>query len=102
MRNYKPFEKTTKQSLTDNRNLKKECGESSPPSPYDDPLDRLARARAELKSVVETEEDTGHIHVTKTGITAGGLPKWAIGWFGIVLALALLVAAIGWAISQAK
>ena len=74
----------------------------SPPSPSEDPLERLARVRAELKSVTEDEEDTGRIDVSKTGVKASGLPRWAIGWFGVLLSLALLVAAIGWAIKQAK
>lgn len=31
----------------------------SPPSPADDPLDRLTRAREELKSIDDDEPDTG-------------------------------------------
>jgi hypothetical protein len=72
------------------------------PSPADDPLDRLAAVRAQLKSVTEADEDTGQFDVTKQGVSAKGMPKWAMGLFGVLLAVALVVAAAGWAISQLK
>lgn len=71
-------------------------------SPTDDPLDGLARARSELKSVSDDEEDTGQFDVSKAGISGKGMPRWAMGLFGAAVALALLVVAIGWAIAYAK
>lgn len=68
----------------------------------EDPLDRLESVRDRLRSVTEEDEETGRFEVSKAGVTASGLPKWAMGLFGVVLALALLVAAVGWAISKTK
>lgn len=75
---------------------------NSPPSPSDDPLDGLARVRAELKSVTEDEEDTGQFDVSKAGASAKGIPRWAMGLFGAASALALLAVAVAWAVKMLK
>lgn len=74
----------------------------SPPSPADDPLERLDRVRDQLRSVSEDEEDTGQFDVSRAGVSAKGLPRWSMGLFGVLLALALVVLAIGWAVSKTK
>ncbi len=66
----------------------------SPPSPADDPLDRLDSYRNELKSVSDDPEDTGQFHVSKAGVTAQGIPRWAMGLFAGIVALAVLVIAV--------
>lgn len=72
------------------------------PSPGDDPLDRLARVRKELKSVTDEVEDTGQFEVSKAGVKAGGIPHWAMGLIAVGVALALVVVALGWAYSKSK
>ncbi len=99
MQRYKLFEKTTKPSQTESKTYTN----GSDLSPSDDPLDRLAKARAELKSVSEEEdEDTGQFHISRSSVRAEGLPKWSIGLVGAAVAVALLVLAIAWAWHLAK
>lgn len=77
-------------------------GASSPPSPADDPLDTLDRAREELRSVSEDDEDTGEFQISRAGLNSKGIPRWAMGVFGSAVALALLAVAIAWAIAYVK
>ncbi len=94
MQKYRLFEKTTKPLQTES----KISTNGSDLSPSDDPLDRLAKSRAELRSVSDDEdEDTGQFHISRTSVRAQGLPRWSIGLFGGAAALALLALAIAWA-----
>ncbi len=95
MPDSKPSEKTMTRSSSTPTN-------GSDPFP-DDPLDRLAAARAELRSVSDDDaEDTGQFHISRSSVRAEGLPKWSIGLVGAAVAVALLVLAIAWAWHLAK
>lgn len=64
-----------------------------------DPLDTLEEAHHELKSIPdEEEEDTGQFDVSKEGLRAKGIPKWAMA----ALPLALVIAALAWAIAKLR
>lgn len=76
-------------------------GASVPPSPADDPLDRLHNARQKLKSFTDEPEDTGQFDVSKSGLQARGIPSWAMGLFAGAVALGLLVLAVAWALHVA-
>ncbi len=105
MRKYRLFERTLGLSRTETKStngLSPSTPDSLPPSPADDPLDRLARARAELRSVTEDDEDTGQFDVSRAGLKASGVPRWAMGVVGAAVALALLAVAIAWAIAYVK
>lgn len=74
----------------------------SPPSPADDPLDRLSRAREELRSVADDEPDTGRIEIPSDapprakvalGALAGLTPTGRL--IAILAMLALVAYAIG-------
>jgi len=67
------------------------------PSPADDPLDRLARARGELQSVTDDPEDTGQFDVSKSGLQAKGIPKWAMGVIAGGIAAAIVLVALAYA-----
>lgn len=71
------------------------------PSPGD-PLDRLANVRSKLKSVSDEVEDTGQFELSKAGVKTTGVPRWAMGIFGVVVALALLVLALAYALKALK
>mgnify|MGYP001018506913 CR=1 FL=1 len=75
---------------------------SSPPSPADDPLDRLSRARDELKSVTDDVEDTGQFDVSKSGLQAKGIPKGAMGIIAVAVAIAIVLLAAAYAIHLAQ
>ena len=71
---------------------------SQPPSPADDPLDRLDRIRAELRSVTDEDEDTGNVHIPSDapprakvilGFVAGLTPTGRL-----IIGLALIVAVV--------
>lgn len=77
--------------------------ESLPPSPADDPLDRLSRATAELKDAPGSEaEDTGRFDVSRTSIRAQGIPRWSMGLFAVLVGLGVAVAGAAWAIHMLK
>lgn len=91
MQKFKLFEKTMTPSPNRSPATNGASGQSltsSPPSPADDPLDRLALARAELKSVSGDDEDTGVVNVSTSGFSAKGIPSWALGGAIVILALA--------------
>jgi hypothetical protein len=97
MQKFRPFEKTSGlyRSGTASMNGKSPITrDSSPPSPADDPLDKLARAREELKSVTDDEPDTGQFDVSKEGVKAKGIPNWAMSVFP--LGLLLLLGFVAW------
>lgn len=70
----------------------------SPPS--NDPLDSLEEVVGGLASVPDTdeEEDTGQFDVSKEGLRAKGIPKWAMA----ALPLALVIAALAWAVAKLR
>jgi hypothetical protein len=59
MEKFKLFAKTSPSSRSHDPSMNGKL----PSSVVDDPLDRLAAARAQLKSVTEDEEDTGRIEI---------------------------------------
>lgn len=62
----------------------------------DDPLDTLAAARAQLKSVSDETEDTGQFDVSKAGAKASGIPKWAMGLFAVLIGVGVAAAGIAY------
>lgn len=98
MHKYRLFEKTSERS----KSAAQSMNGNSPPSPADDPLDRLARVRQQLKSVTDEEEDTGEFDVSKAGIRGKGVPRWAMGAVGVGVSLALVVVAIAYALKLLK
>lgn len=103
MQKFRPFAKTT--TLSQDRS--QTMNGASPPSPADDPLDSLARAREELKSAADEEPDTGVTHVPdglgergKVGLAAlFSLPPW--GRTVVVLAVVALIGALAWRLGPA-
>ena len=63
MHKYRLFEKTSAPSKNHGASMNGKSPSSPPPSPADDPLDRLDRIRAELRSVTDEDEDTGNVHI---------------------------------------
>lgn len=106
MEKYKPFAKMSEPFKTHAQSMNGKSPRmpvSSPPSPADDPLDALDRAREELRSVTDTDdEDTGQFEISRSGLNSKGIPRWAMGVFGSAVALALLAVAIAWAIAYVK
>lgn len=109
MPNYRLFEKTSQHSRKQTEGSKETLPptqDSLPPSPADDPLDVLARNNRALgrglKEYTSEVEDTGNFDVSKAGLKVSGVPRWATGIFGVVVALALLAVAVAYAVKMLK
>jgi hypothetical protein len=96
MQKYRLFEKTTTPSKAESRASMN--GNSKQASGGDDPLDRLDARRQQLHSITDEEEDTGQFDVSKEGLSAKGIPKWAMA----ALPIALVIAALAWAIAKLR
>lgn len=96
MQRYKLFEKTTPRFQSKSRNMN--GGSVLPPSPADDPLDRLDSVRERLKSASDDTEDTGQFDVSKAGAKASGIPRWAMGLFAVLVGVGVAAAGTAWAL----
>ena len=102
MQPYRLFEKMLASYRSPVPNTNGKSHGSDVPSPSDSPLHRLARARQELKSVADEDEDTGRFEVSRDGVKGHGVPRWAMGIVGAGVSLALLALAIAYAIKMLK
>jgi hypothetical protein len=102
MQPYRLFEKMLASYRSPGPSTNGKSPGSGEPSPSDSPLHRLARARQELKSVSDEDEETGRFEVSREGLKGHGVPRWAMGIIGAGVSLALLAVAIAYAIKMLK